>query len=1077
MFELKFASFNAHSIKEAGKRAELEQSLLRESVAICLLQETFLKRCDNVKFDNYSIFRNDRPRARGGGTAIMIRNDLEAQVIPVAQLVTLGQLEVTAVVVKLEQGKKLFCLSVYNRSCFNSFSKELTDIFEKLCLDRPDNLYVVGGDFNANSQKWGSRTTHARGTEMERFWESSYVPFGMRLLTSVVPSRPQTAGFPDLLLVKDTIDLPGVLDGAVNGLPTCVPCQSDHLMLLITCRGLTSEPSEAREEECRADRLRKGVTKLDGEKFRAILHKRCPDFGLGIDNFLSLREKSLTLEEIDTLTERFTDLITHCMEAAMPDRKGNSVKSNYVPSRIRALSRQKTELVAALFRAYRRQRDDPLRVQVIAMLRPQIKDTQSQIQKEWRVEKWRRDMWRLDRLCAAMPRDFFKEMSHCYQTRRVGNAEAFVLTQSVLSNMLTRSTSPLQLDNGDRVITGKDVHQVLANSLEATFCSDDAPIELESSSQKVEFGPMLKADVVDDERFVSVVHLEDLIAGLKNKHSSGPDGIPNTVIKLLPGYFRAILLVIINNCINRNCLPRLWKISTVTFLKKDESKNGDIGNYRPISLLCCMSKLLERFFVNRLEKEVEEKELLSDNQYGFRRARSTTHAIGRLIDLVNDCRSQAQAAGAVYVDLRKAFDSVNHRLLFKRLETVGVTSDIVAFFRSFLVGRCFISAKGMSGVNKGSDLLSAPRHQIGGGVLQGSISGPILFSLFINKAITGLPVVAYADDLALVVGRVAIGDMRADLEVKYRILEQNLRDLKLTINQDKTKVMIFHETRGSYWPADIDALNSFAIRGLGNWSTGGFPTAGAALEVVKTFKYLGVTIDNFLKFRVHVEKIVGAASMAFRNVAKVVTLRGLEEKKRVWVYKTMIRPILTYACPVWVLLTPALMAKLTRCEYHMLRSIFGVYRRANGHYVSYRSRLDKAKIPGIDYQIVKLARRYLAKLEGSRLARVDQNRPRWGEEAVSIRGRIFSPETTMFIDAMGLLQDGEKRNVFYALDRHIEAAEFDLEKALNLSARRRSCREPTKFDIDTCKFTGKWSEWVVPDKYKLRGEANINIRH
>lgn len=68
----------------------------------------------------------------------------------------------------------------------------------------------------------------------------------------------------------------------------------------------------------------------------------------------------------------------------------------------------------------------------------------------------------------------------------------------------------------------------------------------------------------------------------------------------------------------------------------------------------------------------------------------------------------------------------------------------------------------------------------------------------------------------------------------------------------------------------------------------------------------------------------------------------------------------------------------------------------------------------------------------------------------------------------------EKRNVFYALDRHIEAAEFDLVKALNLSARRRSRREPTKFDVDTCKFTGKWRGWVVPDKYKLRGEANIN---
>lgn len=288
-------------------------------------------------------------------------------------------------------------------------------------------------------------------------------------------------------------------------------------------------------------------------------------------------------------------------------------------------------------------------------------------------------MWNLERLSNALPRDFFKELKRCYQPRKMSEEETFVFSRQLGNNSLLNSTSPLLLGNGDRVITGKDVQQVLANSLEATFCPDDEGVTLvgDASGQKVVFSSGLKADTIEDERFISFEQLVDLVAELKNKHSSEPDGIPNSVIKMLPEYFRRVLLIIFNNCINLNYLPRIWKLSTVTFLKKDESVKGDIGNYRPISLLCCVSKLLERFFVQRLEREAEEKRLISDNQFGFRKKLGTTHAIGRLLDLVYDCRSQAQAAAAVFVDLRKAFDSVNHLLLFRRLADMGSVQTLL----------------------------------------------------------------------------------------------------------------------------------------------------------------------------------------------------------------------------------------------------------------------------------------------------------------------------------------------------------------------------------------------------------------
>lgn len=138
------------------------------------------------------------------------------------------------------------------------------------------------------------------------------------------------------------------------------------------------------------------------------------------------------------------------------------------------------------------------------------------------------------------------------------------------------------------------VDQLLCNSLESVL---GAPRSGVISAGKFPCDPKvvfdrLPSDSLSDDRFLSMAVLESLVKDLKAKHSSGSDNIPNSVIKVLSIYFLRVLLIIFNNSININRIPKLWKISAVVFLKKNTSVFGDVGNYRPISLLCCFSKLL-----------------------------------------------------------------------------------------------------------------------------------------------------------------------------------------------------------------------------------------------------------------------------------------------------------------------------------------------------------------------------------------------------------------------------------------------------------------------------------------------------
>ena len=202
-----------------------------------------------------------------------------------------------------------------------------------------------------------------------------------------------------------------------------------------------------------------------------------------------------------------------------------------------------------------------------------------------------------------------------------------------------------------------------------------------------------------------------------------------------------VLAELINKSFRDGAFPKIWKSAKVSALFKGGEKSQK-DNYRPISILPTVSKIVERAAHVQLCSYLEENKLLSQSQFGFRKGRSTSTALIDFTDRILENMDSGQVTGAVFLDLRKAFDTVDHLILVHKLKNLGVTGKSLAWFNSYLTGRCQQTVCG--------DAISPPANIIMG-VPQGSILGPLLFLVYINgiqSVLQHSKMTMFADDMA-----------------------------------------------------------------------------------------------------------------------------------------------------------------------------------------------------------------------------------------------------------------------------------------------------------------------------------------
>ena len=213
-----------------------------------------------------------------------------------------------------------------------------------------------------------------------------------------------------------------------------------------------------------------------------------------------------------------------------------------------------------------------------------------------------------------------------------------------------------------------------------------------------------------------------IIKKMKVKNSSGHDNISSKLLKQMAPIIHSILRLIVNQSINTGIFPDSLKLAIVKPLFKNKDSENDFGNYRPISLLTTISKIFERVIFNQLYEYMTLNNLFINSQYGFRKKHSTELAALELVDRVAKDMDKNKVPLSIFIDLSKAFDTLDHEILLQKLKHYGVEGIALGWFKSYLTNRKQkVNYDGMMSITL--DLKT--------GVPQGSILGPLLFIIYI----------------------------------------------------------------------------------------------------------------------------------------------------------------------------------------------------------------------------------------------------------------------------------------------------------------------------------------------------------
>jgi hypothetical protein len=316
-----------------------------------------------------------------------------------------------------------------------------------------------------------------------------------------------------------------------------------------------------------------------------------------------------------------------------------------------------------------------------------------------------------------------------------------------------------------------------------------------------------------------------IIKSLKNSNSL--NDIPVKILKKVGYDLSPFISHLFNMCIGQGVYPTRLKSALVTpiFKKGDHS---DMNNFRPISVLPVLNKIFEKMLHHRLNKFLRSSNILSDNQFGFTKGKDTQKAALKLIHEIMPSLGSKKISACLFLDFSKAFDSVPHDLLLRKLERYGIRGNALQLFTSYLENRS--QCVTIDGVI--SEVLP-----VTAGVPQGSVLGPLLFITFandINNLFEDIKKIIFADDTSLICSdenpQILIDKLHNSMSNVYDWCNYN----KLALNCEKTKLMIFTNRKIDIPPLIVN---------------------GAEIELVTSFKYLGFWIDNKLKHNVHLKKL------------------------------------------------------------------------------------------------------------------------------------------------------------------------------------------------------------------------------
>lgn len=361
---------------------------------------------------------------------------------------------------------------------------------------------------------------------------------------------------------------------------------------------------------------------------------------------------------------------------------------------------------------------------------------------------------------------------------------------------------------------------------------------------------------------------------LKGIKAPGLDRITSNTLKELKYLISKPLTYIINKIMETGVWPTCFGEGIV----KPIFKAGDpleAVNYRPITLISTLAKVSEKVLKTRIDNFLNKYEILSERQFGFRKARSTQDAIAYLMENVYKTLDQTIPTMCIFVDLAKAFDTVNHRILLNKLEKYGFRGKALSLMETYLQNHTQRVQIG--------DFISRP-EKIQCGVPQGSVLGPILFTIYINDLLmleSKGNIISYADDTVILYKDTSWITLKETAERDFINIKAWLNKNLLSLNFSKTTFLTF----SSYPRVTCDRL---IIRD---------EDGEIELNASESVKYLGIIIDKHLKWDLQVNYIIKKIRPLLSKFKFLRQYLDLDHMKAL--YYSLIRSHLTYGIIGW----------------------------------------------------------------------------------------------------------------------------------------------------------------------------------
>lgn len=1040
---LKIISINVNSIITNQRRASLLNLINKHNPDITLISETKLNKTHKIQFKNYDIIRTDRYNAtQGGGTAILIKKPIAYQHITPKSQQENNKLETTIIKLELKENENLFIISAYTSHGNNEqFNQDFNNLFKNLQLNQNKNYYIIAGDFNAKHTSWKNDNYNTKGTFIKNWLDKNDMTYKTKLYSSELPSFPRGNSYLDLCFADARLNF---INERPNSTLKTIDYDSDHNGLLIEIGLNTSTPFELFTQ---SNDPKLNYKKTNWQKFRKKLDESCD---LDIQDDINLSN-----EQIDFFLNEIEKHIQNTINDVVPKIADINSCESYVNEKIKKLQRDKNYLLKQINKIHRNYtRDKNLQLGNLQNLLNEVKiklkqEFTNSINKYWSNK--------IEKIPANDP-SMFPQVNQIFRPKGFATIPNLKIPQEMNPLLQQADIDPnktIKDGAGNSIISNKiDKLNVIGAHFANTHIQNEKLGREELTRIIIKETDNLKQEMTKDEKenttitvfsstnpshspkqpdnilnyFTNFLNLSKIFSKLNNKKSSGLDGIPNIVLKQLPLKIIQYYTILFNNALNNSYFPTKWKKAKIISITKKDKDGSLPSNLRPISLLPNISKVFEIVINEPLVTFCKKNNIIPENQFGFRHKHSTLHAINKFTSDVCWALNSKQRVGACLIDLEKAFDTVWIPGLIYKMIKKNFPKYLIKMIWNMINNKSFVTAE--------SSTLSSKEFIVKNGLQQGTVNSPVLFNIFNSDLLNLFDLnttshkrsIAFADDLIVYITGKKTKLIQKDLQNLFEKIQMYYHTWKLKINAQKCETILFRQKLSELGSGERKHSKNFQIREREN--------EGVPIPHKKDVRYLGVQIDERLHYNKHVETQLKKAKNAFWKLKRLFYSKHLNKRIKTLCYQALVRPIITYGCPIWYNISASLMEKIRVFERKCIRSAMNTYRTEASDYKKYvksKTLYDLANVHRIDCHILKLTRNHFAQTakikENSLIFGALYPNPEYHKK--TLNSGYIPPEAFLYLDEHNYIQDQNNVPIIYHINRRMKNKTINYEPNLN----------------------------------------------